>query len=108
MIRGAHSRESSREPIVNFNEQPNRKRTYGSTRKMGSSYSNATGSQWSRNPTNNREGSIGRRPISNARPTREAHATGRGGSQTGITRTREQLSPATWTGGKFQSLKRQI
>ena len=33
--RGAHSREASRELIVNFNEHPNRERTYGSTRGRG-------------------------------------------------------------------------
>ena len=52
-------------------------RTYGSTRGTGNSYSNATGSQQPRNPTKNRGGSIGSRPISNERPTREAHASGR-------------------------------
>ena len=39
----ANSGESSREPRVNFNEQPNRRRTYGSTRGRGSSFSYAKG-----------------------------------------------------------------
>ena len=37
------SGEPSREPRVNFNEQPNRRRTHGSTRGRGSSSSYATG-----------------------------------------------------------------
>ena len=39
----ANSREPSREPRVNLNEQPNRRRTYGSTRGRGSSSSHTTG-----------------------------------------------------------------
>ena len=38
----ANSGEPNREPRVNFNEQPNRRRTYGSTRGRGSSSSYAT------------------------------------------------------------------
>ena len=37
-----NSAELSREPTVNFNEQPNRRRTYQSTRGRGSSSSYAT------------------------------------------------------------------
>ena len=39
----ANSGESSREPRVNFKEQPNRRRTYGSTIGRGSSSSYARG-----------------------------------------------------------------
>ena len=40
--REANSGEPNREPRVNFNEQHKRRRTYGSTRDRGSSYSYAT------------------------------------------------------------------
>ena len=40
---GAYSREASRESRVNFNEHPNRGRTYGSARERVNSFSNATG-----------------------------------------------------------------
>ena len=78
--RGAHSREASREPRVSLNEHPNRGRTYGSTIGRGKSSSSTTGSHRSRIPTNIRAGSIGIRPTSNQRPTREAPASGRGES----------------------------
>ena len=78
--RGAHSREASREPRVNFNEHSNRGRTHGSTRGRGNSDGNATGNNRPKNPTNIRGSSIGSRPISNELPTRDAHANGRGDS----------------------------
>ena len=71
-----NSEEPNREPRVNFNEQPNRRRTYGSTRGRGSSSSYATGDNRTRGP-NTRESSTGNRPTSNERPTQDAHATGR-------------------------------
>ena len=40
--RGAHSRESSREPRGNFHEHPNRGRTFGCTRGRGKPSGNAT------------------------------------------------------------------
>ena len=46
----SNSVEPSREPRVNFNEQPNRRRTYGSTRGRGSSFSYATGDIRPRGP----------------------------------------------------------
>ena len=39
----SNSREPSREPRMNFNEQQNRRRTYGSTRRWGSSGEKSTG-----------------------------------------------------------------
>ena len=71
-----NSGEHSREPRVNFNEQPNRRRTYGSTRERGSSSSYATGDNGSRVP-NIRGSSAGNRPTSNERPTQDTHSTGR-------------------------------
>ena len=50
--RGAHSREASREPRVNFSEQSNRGRTYGYTRGRSNSSKGVTGSNRYRNPTN--------------------------------------------------------
>ena len=70
------SGEPSREPRVNFNEQPNRRRTHGSTRGKGSSSSYATGDKRPRDP-NIRGSSTGNRPTSNERPTQDTHATGR-------------------------------
>ena len=60
-----HSREASREPRVKFNKHQNRKRTHGFTRVRGNLYSNATGSQRPRHPTNISGTAIGSRPISN-------------------------------------------
>ena len=65
-----NSGEPSREPIVIFNEQPNRRRTHGSTRGRGSSTSYATGDNRPRGP-NIRGSSIGNRPTSNERPTQD-------------------------------------
>ena len=73
------SGEPGREPRVNFNEQPNRRRTYGSTGGRGSSSSYATGDNRPRGP-NIRGNSTGNRPTSNERPTQDTHATGRCGS----------------------------
>ena len=74
--RGANSGELNREPRVNFNEQANRRRKYGSTRGRGSSSSYATGDNRLRGP-NIRGGSIGNTPTSDERPTRDANTTGR-------------------------------
>ena len=68
-----NSGEPRRELRVNFNEQPNRRRTYGSTRGRGSSSSYATG--YNRPPI--RGSSTGNRPTSNERPTQDTHTTGR-------------------------------
>ena len=69
--RGAHTREASREPRVNFNERSNRGGKYGSTRGRSNSSSGATGCNRPRKPTNIRRGATGSRPISNERPTRD-------------------------------------
>ena len=65
----SNSGESNREPRVNFNEQPNRRRTHGSIRGRGSSSSYATGYNRPRVP-NIRGSSTGSRPTSNELPTR--------------------------------------
>ena len=61
---------------MNFNEQPNSRKTYGPTRGRGSSSSYATGDNRPRGP-NIRGSSTGNRPTSNERPTQDTHATGR-------------------------------
>ena len=68
----------SREPRVNFNDHQRRK-TYGSTRGMGSSSGYATRDNRTWGP-NSRASSTGNRQTSNERPTQGTHATGRGGS----------------------------
>ena len=57
--RGAYSGEANKEPRVNFNEHPNRGRTYGSTRGKGSSSSNNR----PMGPTNTRGSFTGSRPT---------------------------------------------
>ena len=108
--RGAHSREERRDPRrVNFNEQPDKGRTYGSTRGRGNSNCNATRNSRPRNPTNIRGTSFGSLPISNKRPTRDAHASRKSDSRNwNHSNQGEELSPTTRTGGKFCSLKQQI
>ena len=59
-----NSGEPGREPRVNFNEKPNRRRTYGSTRGRGSSSSYATGDDRPRGP-NIRVSSTDNRQTSN-------------------------------------------
>ena len=49
--RGTHSGEASRDPRVNFNENPNRGRTNGSIRGRGNSSSKATWNNRPRTPT---------------------------------------------------------
>ena len=61
---------------MNFNEQPKRRRTYGSTRGRGSSSSYATVDNRPRG-SNIRRVSTGNRPISNERATQDTHSTGR-------------------------------
>ena len=67
----------SREPRVDFNDQQNRRRTYGSTRGRGSSSGYATGDNrtWGLSIRGN---STGNRQTLNERPTQGTHATGRG------------------------------
>ena len=71
-----NSGEPIREPRVNFNEQPNRRRTHGSTRGRGILSSYATGNNRPWGP-NIRGSSTGNRPTSNERPTQDTHATRR-------------------------------
>ena len=61
---------------MNFNEQQNRRRTYGSTRGRGSSSGYTTGDNRPRGP-NIKVSSNGNRQTSNERPTQDTHATGR-------------------------------
>ena len=69
----------SREPRVNFNDQQNRRRTYGSTRGRGNSSGYAPGynRRWGSNIGGS---STGNRQTSKERPTQGTHATGRGDS----------------------------
>ena len=69
----------SREARVNFNDQQNRRRTYGSTRRRGSSSGYTTGDNRTWGP-NIRVRSTGNRQTSYERPTQGTHATGRGDS----------------------------
>ena len=73
----SNSGGTSREPKVNFNDQQNRRRTYGSTRCRGSSSGHATGDNrtWG---VNIRGSSTGNRQTSHERPMQGTHATGRG------------------------------
>ena len=80
---GGHSRELR----VNFNDQQNRRRTYGSTRGRGSSAGYATVDNRTWGP-NFRGSSTGNRKTSNERPPQGTHATGRGDS-----RNRSHVSP---------------
>ena len=70
----------SREPRVIFNDQQNRRRTYGSTRGRGSSagYTTRDNRKWGQNF---RGSSTGNRQTSNERPTQGTQATGRGDSR---------------------------
>ena len=70
----------SRQPRVNFNDQQNRRREYGSTRGRGSSAGYATGDNRTWGP-NFRGNSTSYRQTSNERPTQGTHATGRGDSR---------------------------
>ena len=73
--------------MVNFNDQQNRRRTYGSIRGRGSSAGYTTGDNRTWGP-NFRRSSTGNRQTSNERPTQGTHATGRGDS-----RNRSHASP---------------
>ena len=77
----------SREPRVNFNDQQNRRRTYGSTRGRCRSAGYATGDNRTWGP-NFRGSSTGNRQTSNEQPTKGTHVTGRGDS-----RNRSHASP---------------
>ena len=66
----------SRETRVNFNDQQNRRRTYGSTRGRGSLAGYTIGDNRPRGP-NISGSSTGNRPTSKKRTTQDTHATGR-------------------------------
>ena len=87
------SGEPSKEPRVNFNDQPNRRRTHGSTRGRGSSSSYATGDNRPRGP-NIRGSSTGNRPTSNKRPTQDTLATGRCDSRNWSHANQERIHPS--------------
>ena len=72
---------------MNFNDQQNRRRTYGSTRGRGSSVGYALGDNRTWGPYF-RGSSTGNRQTSNERPTQGTHATGRSDS-----RKRSHASP---------------
>ena len=72
-----HTRERLSKPRVNFNEHPNRGRTYGSTRERVNSSSKATVNNRPIGATNIRAGYTGNRPISNEPLMRDANSTGR-------------------------------
>ena len=82
-----NSEGPSRELRVNFNDQQNRRRAYGSTRGMGSSAGYATGNNRTWGP-NIRGSSTGNRETSNERPTQGTYTTGRCDS-----RNRSHASP---------------
>ena len=84
---GLSSGGPSREPKVNFNDQQNKRRTYGSTKGRGSSAGYATWDSRVWGP-NFRGSSTGNRQTSNERPTQGIHATGRSDS-----RNRSHVSP---------------
>ena len=74
---GSKNGESnSGEPRVNFNEQQNRRKTYGSTRGRCNSSSYVAGDNRTRGPYI-RGSSTGTRQTSNKRPTQDTYATGR-------------------------------
>ena len=99
----------SREPRAKFNDQQNRRRTYGSTRGRGSSSGYATGDNRTWGP-NIRGSSTGKRQTSNDR--RKEHmrlgrvipGTGVMRAQGGVMRAKEETIRAIRTDGKFQVL----
>ena len=97
-----NSGEPSRETRMNFNEQPNRRRTYGSTRGRGSSSSYATGDNRPWGP-NIRGKSTGNRTTSNERPTQDTHGTGRYDSRNRSHANQGRSHPSDFDRGKIQS-----
>ena len=98
-----NSGEPSREPRVNFNEQPNRRRTHGSTRGRGISSSYAIGDNRARGPNTGPEhhSTETDRPQTNDR--RKIHMRlGDVIPGTGVMRIKEEVIPAIRTGGKLQ------
>ena len=87
------SGKPNREPRVNFNDQQNRRRTYGFTRGRGSSSGYTTGDNGTRGPII-RVSSIGNRPTSNERPMQDTHATGRCDSRNRSHASQERNNPS--------------
>ena len=92
--RRTNSREARREPRVNFNEHPKRGSAYGSTRGRGNSYSNVTGNNRARNPTNIRGDSIGSTQIWNEQPRRDTIRVESLIPRKGITRFQGRAQPS--------------
>ena len=89
---------------MNFNDHPNRGRTYVSTRGRDNSSSYATGSNRPRAQRKSEEVLLATdRPQTNDRCETQMRL-GEVISQAGVTRIKEDVNPATRTGGKFQSL----
>ena len=96
-----NSGEPSREPRVNFNEQPNRRRTHGSTRGRGSSSSYVIGDNRARGPNIRGSSTETDRPQTNDR--RKIHMRlGDVIPGTRVMRIKEEVIPAIRTGGKLQ------
>ena len=102
--RGANSGERNREPRVNFNDYLNRGRTYGSTRGRDNSSSYATGNNMPRDQRKSEEILLATdRPQLNDRCETQMRLE-EVISQAGVTRIKEDVNPATLTGGKIRSL----
>ena len=103
--RGANSGERNKEPRVNFNDHPNRGRTYGSTRGRDNSSSYATGNNRPRAQRKSEEILLATdRPQQNDRCETQIRL-GEVISLSGVSRIKEDVNPATRTGGKFRSFK---
>ena len=105
---GPNSRGPSREPSVNFNDQQNRRNTYGSTRGRGNSSAMPQGIIEHGAQTSEEVQLATDRPQTNDR--RKAHmrlgevipGTGVMPAQEGVKRVKEETIRATRTEGKFQ------
>ena len=103
--RGANSGEPKREPRVNFNEQPNRRRTYGSTRGRAFHPAMPQGIIGGGAQTPEEVLLATDRPRPNNRRQTQIRL-GELIPQAGVMRIKEEVNPATRTGGKFRSLYR--
>ena len=97
-----NSGEPGMDSRVNFNEQPNRRRTSGSTRGRGSSSSYAAGDN---RPLglNIRGSSTDNRPTSNERPTQYTLRLGDEIPLTGVMQIKEEVITVIRTEGKFRA-----
>ena len=94
-----NSGEPGMDSRVNFNGQPNRRRTYGSTRGRGSSSSYATGDNRPMG-LNIRGSSTDNRPTSNERPTQYTLRLGDEIPLTGVMQIKEEVIKVK---GKFRA-----